>query len=100
MYLCICLYKIIIPKIIACINQKKDNAWMYHIVRYTLIKNNDNSLLILKNDDKNCIIYVGSNNSSYVLLLKCQKGDIHRLWQVLMQIYIRQRMPKILSLSL
>lgn len=36
-------------------------------------KNNDNSLLILKNDDKNCIIYVGSNNSNYVLLLKCQK---------------------------
>ena len=36
-------------------------------------KNNDNSLLILKNDDKNCIIYVGSNNSNYVLLLRCQK---------------------------
>lgn len=34
-------------------------------------KNNDNSLLILKNDDKNCIIYVGSNDSNYVLLLKC-----------------------------
>ena len=40
-------------------------------------KNNDNSLLILKNDDKNCIIYVGSNNSNYVLLLKCQKGDTY-----------------------
>ena len=37
-------------------------------------KNNDNSLLILKNDDKNCIIYVGSND---VLLLRYQKGDIH-----------------------
>lgn len=36
-------------------------------------KNNDNSLLILKNDDKNCIIYVGSNDSNYVLLLRCQK---------------------------
>lgn len=37
-------------------------------------KNNDNSLLILKNDDKNCIIYVVSND---VLLLRYQKGDIH-----------------------
>lgn len=37
-------------------------------------KNNDNSLLILKNDDKNCIICVGSND---VLLFRYQKGDIH-----------------------
>lgn len=46
-------------------------------VSYSLIyvdKNNDNSLLILKNDDKNCIIYVVSND---VLLLRYQKGDIH-----------------------
>lgn len=41
----------------------------------------------MKNDDKNCIIYVGSND---VLLLRYQKGDIHILWQVLMQIYIKR----------